>query len=385
MDLKKIGIVGTGYIAKGLVLALENKHEVVVSKVLTRRKTSECTDFPKKELLTNNVDELIEHADLIVECSGDVIHGTDMIDKCIRASLPIVTMNSELHVTTGSYFVKKGFITEAEGDQPGCLAKLKEEALEMGFKPLVYGNVKGFLNHNPSLKEMQYWSKKSGMSLQMVTSFTDGTKVEIEQALVANGLNAGIAGDGLLGMDVEDIYSGATFLADKAKELGYPISDYILSAKPSPAVFITAEHDENQRKALMNYKMGEGPYYTLFGYHHLCYLEIYKTIKRVLYGGGVLLNNGEFPKISVAAIAKRKLKPGQLIVNGIGSFEVRGKACKIADNPSHVPIGLLKNVVVKRPIEPGQPLHFDDIEIPDSLALRVWQDIEKKAREKPTI
>lgn len=385
MGLKKIGIVGTGFIAKGLALSLEYKQGIIVSKVLTRRKITECIDFPKPELLTNSIDDLIEHSDLIVECSGDVIHGTDIIDKCISASLPVVTMNTELHVTTGSYFVKKGFITEAEGDQPGCLAKLNEDALEMGFKPLVYGNIKGFLNHNPSLKDMKYWSKKYGISLQMVTASTDGTKVEMEQALVANGLNAGIAEGGLLGVTVEELISGAAFLTDKAKELGYPLSDFVLCTKPSPAVFITAEHNENQREALKYFKMGEGPYYTLFANYHLCYLEIFKTIKRVLKGEDVLLNNSEFPTISVAAIAKRNLKPGELILDGIGSFEVRGKACKILDNPGLVPIGLLKNVVVKRGIEPGQSIHFDDIEIPDSLALRAWREIEKKVREKSVV
>jgi predicted homoserine dehydrogenase-like protein len=382
MDLKKIGIVGTGFIAKGLVVALEHKEDIIVSKVLTRRKITECTDFPKADLLTNNVNELIENADIIVECSGDVIHGTEVIDKCITASLPVVTMNTELHVTSGSYFVKKGFITEAEGDQPGCLAKLKEDALEMGFKPLVYGNIKGFLNYNPHFKEMHYWSKKYGISLQMVTAFTDGTKVEMEQALVANGLNAGIAPGGLLGISVEDLISGTTLLAEKAKELGYPLSDFILSTKPSPAVFITAEHSANQRDALKYFKMGEGPFYTLFANVHLCYLEIFKTIKRVIKGEGVLLNNSEFPTISVASIAKRYLKPGELIQDGIGSFDVRGKACNILENPGHVPIGLLKNVVIKRSIEPGQKIHFDDIEIVDSLALRAWLEIEKKVRNK---
>ena len=97
-------------------------------------------------------------------------------------------MNSEFHVTVGSYFVDKGLVTEAEGDQPGVLAQLHEEAISMGFKPLVYGNIKGFLNENPTADDMEYWGNKSGISLDMVTSFTDGTKVQIEQTLVANGL-----------------------------------------------------------------------------------------------------------------------------------------------------------------------------------------------------
>ena len=68
----------------------------------------------------------------------------------------------------------------------------------MGFHPVVYGNIKGFLNKNPKKEEMEYWSKRNGISLGMTTSFTDGTKVHIEQALVANGLGADILDRDLL-------------------------------------------------------------------------------------------------------------------------------------------------------------------------------------------
>ena len=40
----------------------------------------------------------------------------------------------------------------------------------MGFFPLVYGNIKGFLNYNPTMEDMKFWSKKNGISLNQVTS-----------------------------------------------------------------------------------------------------------------------------------------------------------------------------------------------------------------------
>lgn len=376
-EMSNIGIVGTGFIAKGLVTALEKRQDLVVSKVLTRTNIGERTDFPRQDLLTNSIDELIGNCDLIVECSGDVIHATEVIDKMMAVSLPVVTMDSELQVTTGSYFARRGFITEAEGDQPGCLAALKENVIQMGFKPLVYGNIKGFLNHSPAKDEMDFWAKKQNISLDKVVSFTDGTKVQFEQALVANGLGAGIAVPGLLGIVSEDVHTGANALAERAKILGYPISDYILSPKSPPGIFIVAEHDERQKIYLRNYKLGEGPYYVLLQNVHLCHLEIAKTIRRVLNGGGILLNNTKSPAISVAAIAKRPLEPGDIITRGIGSFDVRGIAVRIADNRGHIPIGLLENAVVTRHIKPEQQVSFDDVEIPESLALHAWRDIEQ--------
>lgn len=374
----KIGIVGTGFIAQGLIKAIQTQSDMIVSKVLTRRKIEDMGSFPNKDLLTNSVWEMIENSELVVECTGDVIYGTYVVDKVFSASLPVITMNSELQVTTGSYFANRGFITEAEGDQPGCLAALKENIIQMGFKPLVYGNLKGFLNLNPIKEDMLYWAKRNNLSLQMVTSFTDGTKVQIEQALVANGLGADIMQTGLLRPESEDVDTGGNYLARQAKEHGSAISDYLVCPKGPAGVFITAEHEENQRDALRYFKLGDGPYFTLIQNFHLCHLEILKTIRRVVNGGGVLLNNTVEPGISVGAVAKTKINPGEEIKHGIGSFRVRGEALRIKENKGHLPIGLLNNAVIIRPIEEGQFITFEDVEIPESLALLAWLETEEK-------
>jgi predicted homoserine dehydrogenase-like protein len=107
-----------------------------------------------------------------------------------------------------------------------------------------------------------------------------------------------------------------------------------------------------------------------------------KTVDRVFRGGGVLLDNSTEPTISVSTIAKRDLKPGETIKKGIGSFDVRGIAVRIKDHKGHVPIGLMKNAVIKRPVARGAELTFDDVELPESLAVNVWKSIENKVFEK---
>ncbi len=379
--MSRISVIGSGFIAKGFINLLHDHPHHTLEKILTRTSIDKRGDVQHQNHMTNDLEDLIENSDLIVECTGDAIYACDSINRILEASIPVVTMNSEFHVTTGSYFIDKGLVTEAEGDQPGVLAMLHEEAIAMGFKPLVYGNIKGFLNQDPSLEDMQYWSKKSGISLNMVTSFTDGTKVQIEQAFVANGLHAGIAQDGLVGLADDDMKHGGGILAEKAKALGYPISDYLLSPKLPAGVFLAVEHNENQKAGLRYYKMGDGPYYILERTFHLCHMEIMKTVDRVLRGGGVLLDNSTDPTISVTTIAKRDLKPGEKIKKGIGSFDVRGIAVKIKDHKGHVPIGLMKNVVIKREVAAGSELTFEDVELPDSLAVKVWKNIEKKVFE----
>nr|WP_156645375.1 SAF domain-containing protein [Lentibacillus sp. JNUCC-1] len=370
--MKRIGIVGTGLIGKGIAVEVDRQANMILESVLTRRDLGTMEDHPFPDRLTNSVEAFIEACDLIVECSGDVIYGTEVIARAVEAAIPVVTMNAELQVTTGSYFAKKGFITEAEGDQPGCLAALHENMIDMGFEPLVYGNIKGFMKLDPTREDMTYWSNRNGVRLDMTTSFTDGTKVQIEQALVANGLQAGIAVDGLLAPYAEDLNEAGALLAEEADRLGHPISDFVLAPKGPPGVFITGKHDERQQKTLRYLKMGEGPYYTVLQNHHLCHLEVVKTIKRVINGGGVLLNNGLKPQVGVGAVAKHTLYPGERIDKGVGSFQVRGKAVKLADYHDHVPIGLLVDAVMKRQVDPGEMVTFADVELPESLALSAW-------------
>ncbi|HID81745.1 MAG TPA: NAD(P)-dependent oxidoreductase [Chromatiales bacterium] len=370
-----IGVIGTGFIAKGLVRALEHHPDLQTVAALTRRDVAHCPDFPRQDILTQSIDELIEKSDLVVECSGDVVYATDSINKIMQTGLPVVTMNSEFHVTTGSWFVNKGYITEAEGDQPGSTAALHKEAVSMGFRPLVYGNVKGFLNHHPTPEDMHYWAEKQGISVKQTTSFTDGTKMQIEQAFAANGLGATIAQQGLTGPQVDSIEDAAPTLIELAKKTGRPIADYVIATGKQPAVFIIAEHDNIEQGPLQYFKLGEGPHYVLPKAYHLCFFEIPRTIERVLYNQKPLLTNSAQPEISMASIAKRPLKKGEKLDYAIGSFDIRGEAIKVAENKGHVPIGILEKFVVRENIEPGQIITFADVDIPDSLALNITKEL----------
>ena len=130
----RVGVSGTGFIARGFIAATRARSDYRVSAVLTRRPPISVDGIPH-ELLVRSAEELAERCDLVVECSGDVLHATEVIDAALHAGLPVVTMNSEFHVTTGSWFTGRGMLTEAEGDQSGSLAALAEEVESMGSAP----------------------------------------------------------------------------------------------------------------------------------------------------------------------------------------------------------------------------------------------------------
>lgn len=382
----KIGVSGTGYIATGFFDALQTYKDLVLSKILSQRESTNIGT--ENELLTKSIDEFVNCVDIIVDCSGNVLRTARVVAAAHSAKKPVITLGSEFHITLGSYFVNSGYLTEAEGDQPGCLAALREEAIQLGFEPLVYGNIKGYLNHLPEEAEMRKWSRINGISLEQTTSFTDGTKLQIEQALVCNGLQAKIIQKGMLGLKIDNTnYTQHELLQILGSELcamseriNSPISDYILDIKLPAGIFIAGKHTYAEQKTLQYLKLGNGPYYTLTKNYHLCHLEIIKTINRFVQGKPPLLNNSEQPTTMVVAIAKRKLKSGTYISRGIGSFDVRGEAALISDYMNAVPLGLLNSVHVITNIEPGQILTWNDVEIPDSLALKIAQTLYNTPR-----
>ncbi|MGL6070977.1 hypothetical protein [Craterilacuibacter sp.] len=379
MFKRQIGISGTGFISIGLARLIGQSEDMKVSRVLTRRNIS-GVDHPCAGLLTGEIERLVAESDLVVECSGDALWGTEVVEAAMAAGKPVVTMNSELQITTGSHFAAQGgYFSEAEGDQPGSLAALRERVLDMGFEPLVYGNIKGFLNPDPGEEEMRYWAAKSGISLSAVTQFTDGTKINIEQVLVANGLGAQIRPQGMAGLACDSLDEGSVALAGMACAQGAPVSDYILCAKAPAGVFISARHDAAHAMALRYLKMGQGDVYTLLTPYHLTFFEIPKTLRRALAGGRVLLNNGVSPRYGVAACAKVDIAEGQTISQAIGGFILRGEAVSLRADPEHVPIALLQGATLKRQVMRGERLRFADVELPKSRALALWQATAKTA------
>ena len=184
----------------------------------------------------------------------------------------------------------------------------------------------------------------------------------------------------MIGLETDSFEEGAFNLGKEALNRNQILSDYIISKESPPGVFITATHQEDLAAELKTYKMGDGPFYLLYKPNHLCFFEIPLTILNLVRHEEILLDNGKCPTVSVASIAKKKLQAGTLIQNAIGSMEIRGEAVSIAEQPLHVPIGLMDQVYIKRAIEPGQLITYDDVDLPDSLAFTAWKETLRECR-----
>jgi len=371
----RIGISGSGYIASELARLLSARPEFYeVTAILSDRPAADVARTIPDIPAIRDPDDLLDRSDLVVECSGYVGRAARVVAAAVERGTQVVTLNAEFQVTLGVAFSHSPLVSEAQGDQPGSLAALHEEAVTMGFRPLVYASQKGFLNLDPDPKEMAYWAERQGISVASTVAFTDGTKVQVEQVLAANGLGAGIAQRGLLGVKAETLKEGGVALAEVAKRMGTPISDYVLQAGGSGSVFIMAEH-LHSGGSLKYLKLGDGPYYLLDRPFHLAQFEVPITIERMLAGRGPLLTAGPVQQSSVATVAKKDMGAGTRIERAIGSFDFRGEGVVCADAPDHVPMGLVEHCRLRTSVERGQTLTWDDVELEDEVALGLARKI----------
>ena len=123
----RVGVAGTGFIARRLFDSCRLMDDLQVSSALTRRALDSIKDMPSDVQLTQSTQELIDGSDLVVECSGDPIRAAEVVRDTLAAGLPVVTMDSEFHVTCGSHFVDKGYLSEANGDHDVCAALMADE------------------------------------------------------------------------------------------------------------------------------------------------------------------------------------------------------------------------------------------------------------------
>jgi predicted homoserine dehydrogenase-like protein len=327
-------------------------------------------------VLTNSTEALIERADIVFECSGDTLHAAEVLTRAGEAGCRLVTLCAEAQVTVGSALLARGFsITEAHGDQPGAFAALDREAREMDFRPLAYINLKGFHDPDPSPESMAFWAEKQKITLRAVTSYTDGSKLQIEQVLVANGLNAGIARRGMIGGAVDDLLD-LGYLAAEAERIGRPVSDWIVHPKGPKGVLILATCEAAgltpDYSVFTKVRTRDGRAYVLVKPHYFVHLKVPKTLRGVVAGAPPVITNGLAPTVSIAAVTKRALPAGTRIGTGLGGFELRGEAVTIAEAPDAVPITLLDGAVTRHALEAGAVVTEADVDVPDSLARRLW-------------
>lgn len=390
-------VVGLGFMGFGFVSVVQKIKGLRIPLLLTRRpeaakklleekgfkvkienNPSRIKDFADKGYicLSSNLDLIAQYEnEIVIEMTGTVAYGTDVALRVLDAGKHLVTMNPELQATVGTELkkiadAKNLIITDVYGDQPGSLSRLVSNAKMMGFKPLIAGNMKRYMDKYATQAKMKPWADDKGLAVRQTTSFTDGTKQSIEMNLVSNYFGMKILKPGMNGVQIEDIRDVLkAFAPEKIPACG--VVDFAIGLKLFPGVFLICEHnDTHQQKYLRYLNMGEGPRYVLFDAYHLTHLEVPMTIAQVVLFKQEVINNGLKPTTKTATIAKFDLKKGQHL-DGIGGDTVYGEIYDLKNSQNYLPIGLSYDAVLKRDVVQNQPITFDDVILPNNPATKL--------------
>jgi predicted homoserine dehydrogenase-like protein len=235
----------------------------------------------------------------------------------------------------------------------------------------------------------------------MFNSFLDGTKSALEMAAIANATGLATPPDGLdfppCGMDdlahilrprdaggvlyqkgqVEVVSSMERDGREVARDLRWGV--YVVIEAPN----------DYAAACFRQYSMNtdaSGRYSAMYKPFHLIGLELNISILSAAILGRATGSTQGF-RGDVVATAKRALTVGESL-DGEGGHTVYGKllpaSTSLAQNA--LPIGLAHNVVLRRPIAPGQGISWDDVEIDTAQdAVRVRREMEAHFRKNTTI
>jgi len=388
----KVGIIGIGAMGKGLVYQSHITPGIRCMAVCDE-KIERCISVLKwldiSYAVVSSIDEMnltikkdlvaiCQDAQLMAKCDGldAIIEASNSIGSAGENSITalkhrkhLILMNSEIDLIFGPLLLQtaeeNGVIcTSCDGDQYGSMKHLIRDLRQWGFELVMTGNIKGFLDRSSNPATIIPEADKRNLDHRMCVSYTDGTKLNIEMAIIANayGLSAPVPGMyGPRAQHVQDVLQCFDFngiLNNKG-----PFVDYILGSEPGGGVFAVGYCDNPyQQGMLAYYKMGSGPYYLFYRPYHLCHIEAMDTVLKAVKEGQALLQPKYGFKTNVYAYAKKDLNPGERL-DGIGGYTCYGQIENCDENISQqgLPICLADGVALKRGIAIHEKINLDDI------------------------
>lgn len=322
--------------------------------------------------------------DVMIEASTSIESAAKYVIATLKKHISVILMNAELDLLLGPLLHKiaeenNTIISSDAGDQPGVISRMADEILAMGFELRMLGNCKGYLYKGATYLKLKPFAEQHYINICQCVAMTDGTKLAVEMALLANAFNARPLMPGMEGPRLKHVNE----IIDRW-DWGHKgcCVEYILGAKPGGGVFIIAEtHDPLQQQYLNYYKMGEGPRYLFYRPYHLCHLETPRAIlKAFLFKKKVMAPQDKLT--DVYAFAKYDIPKNFKIKKSIGSDQFYGLIHSRDIATELVPIALLENEGKQRPylkqaMAKDQPLKWHDVEIPDSDLWKLYQKQEK--------
>src|SRR5437764_9439763 len=351
--------------------------------------------------------------EVVVEATGIPSAGIAHARAAIAAGKHIVMVNVEADVLAGPLLAEearaRGVVYSlAYGDQPALTCELVDWARACGFEIVAAGKGTKYLPAYHAVSPDDVWAhygltpdeaQRGGMNPQMFNSFLDGTKSAIEMAAIANATDLGVPHDGLgfppCGVDdlpqiLRGAAAGGVLERDGMVEVvsclerdGRPV---FRDLRWGVYVVLKAPNDY-ARSCFREYGLktdAGGWYAAMYKPYHLIGLELGMSVLSAALRGEPTGQPQDW-RGDVVAIAKRDLRAGESL-DGEGGYTVWGKLVPAARSLAEgaLPIGLAHKVPLVRGVAAGQIVRWSDVSMPDSEAVRVRREMERRFAPTPS-
>lgn len=409
----RTAIVGAGFVGRGIVHQLNLTPGISPSVIVNRTREHAMDAFrfagvgpdvvisddadeissailERRPLITDSIDALCAAGsiDVVVDATGDVEYGAEVAQRAIATGHHVVSMNYETDATVGPWLRRMAdshgvVYSGSDGDQPGVLSRLVEYVKGLGLDVIAAVNCKGFMDIAATPDSIRPWAEKQNTSLAMTTAFTDGTKMNIENASLANATGLIPEVRGMHGVRT----SLGSALDDFRDRLGMTgVVDYTLGGDFGGGVFVIGSlgEDRSMQPYLEYLKMGPGPWYLFYRPWHLVHFETAITVAEVVLDGTPTISPLPDPVAEVIAVAKRDLPVGH-VLDGIGGWDYRGVVDTVERAQGLLPVGLAEGTRLTREVQRGDVIPIDACAFPvDSPLVMMWHETRTKPHSSPT-
>jgi predicted homoserine dehydrogenase-like protein len=320
--------------------------------------------------------------DVVIEATGHVEFGTQVAFEAIRNGKHIVLLGAEVDSSVGpilkAHADSAGVVyTYTDGDEPGVGMNLHRFLEGIGYRPVLMGQLKGFLDRYRNPETQQGFAAKHGQNPTVLASFADGSKLALEAAIMGNATGFVPQVRGMKGYPCAHVNDMLTeFTPDDFANHG--LVEYALGAAPHTGAFVICHNDHAAKRKLMAYlKMGDGPLYMFYTPYHLPPWQIQDSVARAaLFGDATIAPRGA-PVCDTVTYAKRDLVAGEML-DGMGGFTGYGlvERYEVCQREDYLPIAVSLDCRLKRNVRKDQAITYADVELPrDRLCdrLRVEQ------------
>lgn len=381
MELVFLGDLEESALARGVAASGLVRVHVENPDAPASRRTGEV-------LTTTDPLTLLRHVriDALVECTNSVHEAAEFCLAAIAQSAHVILMNAEVDLMLGGLLAHEAarqgvVVTSDAGDQHGVLATMADEIQLWGFKIVQAGNMKGFQDRHADADHARPWAEKQKGSVIQTVSYTDGSKMNVEQALIGNYLGLTPIVPGMEGPCCRDIRE-VLDVFDFSKYGDQGRVDYTLGVPwPGGGVYVVGYCDDDRQDFLLNYYKvtSKRPYYLFFRPYHLCHVETPRAIAQACLDGRPVISPPLGSRLNnVYAYAKKDLAPGTVISHALGSDEIYGlvDVCAHAEVRRHLPLeklvvsrddaGVPRHAVLNRAVSRDEPLLLSDVDLADT-------------------